>query len=630
MCGINGSISWNHYQTNIHEMNNLIIHRGPDSEGIYTDEKHEVKVQMGMRRLSIIDLHDGQQPISTENEQVSIVFNGEIYNYLAIKEMLIDEGAIFKTKSDTEVILQLYYKKGIEAFSMLDGMFAFSIHDKEKNKVIIARDYFGEKPLYFYHKDDLILWSSELKSMIHQLPKIPAIDITALNLYFRLTYIPAPYTIYESIKKITPNSVLEINLESQEIKKSDISPFHIHRQKLNISFDNAKKEVRNLVEKSVLSRSIADVSIGTFLSGGVDSSIVTVALAQNTEQRINTFSVGFSKKSFDESKKADTVAKMINSHHHHFIFKEKDIADSLEKVLLNFDEPFADSSALPAYFIAQKTSDYVKVVLTGDGGDEVFGGYNKYQIGGINQKYTQFVPKFAHNTLKGVLQPFIQQKDDQRGLKFKINKVLNAIDYQDDFYFKIISLGFANDTHELLNNKFYNNHPLGYYKSLTPKITTLSDFREMDRHMSLEGDMLVKIDRTCMLTSIEGRAPFLNKKIWDYTMQLPENYLMRKGSKKHILKKAFESDFPEGFLDLNKQGFGVPVGDWLRTSLKDELLYLSEVSYLNKQGIFNTHYIQNIIHEHISSKKDHTFKIWTFYCFQKWHENIYKNLKNNT
>lgn len=628
MCGINGSISWNHHQADIHEMNNQIIHRGPDSEGIYTNESHRAKVQMGMRRLSIIDLHDGQQPIFTEDKQVSIVFNGEIYNYPAIKKMLVEEGVIFKTKSDTEVILQLYYKKGIEFLSMLDGMFAFSIHDKEKNKVIIARDYFGEKPLYFYHKDDLMLWSSELKSLVQELPEIPAIDKTALNLYFRLTYIPSPYSIYENVAKILPNTILEIDLETQEVKKSEISSFHVPSQKLNVSFDDAKKEVRHLVEESVLSRSIADVPIGTFLSGGVDSSIVTVTLAQNMAQPINTFSVGFSKRSFDESEKANTVAKMINSHHHSFIFEEKDIVDSLEKVLLNFDEPFADSSALPSYFIARKTAQHVKVVLTGDGGDEVFGGYNKYQIGSINRRYTQWVPKFAHRTLKGVIQPFIEQKDDQRGLKFKINKALNAIDYEDDFYYKVISLGFPNGTQSLFKPEYHQHTIFSYYKSLLSKSTTLSDFREIDRHISLEGDMLVKVDRTCMLTSIEGRAPFLNKKIWDYTMQLPEDYLMPNGSQKHILKKAFENKFPDGFLDLNKQGFGVPVGDWLRTSLKDDLLQFVSTEYLKKQNIFDASFIQNLVNEHLNSRRDHTFPVWTFYCFQQWYEKTYKKLKN--
>ena len=632
MCGINGVvIKSNNSQTEINQlltkMNDLIIHRGPDDHGTYVSNTNNYSIGMGMRRLSIIDLSTGHQPMFSEDNKICIVFNGEIYNYRKLKNQLLEQGVTFRTTSDTEVILKLYERHGKDCFAMLDGMYGLSIHDAENDKLYIARDFFGEKPLYYTANESGLFWASELKSIIACLPSKPAINKDGLNLFFRLTYIPAPYTIYEGVQKLEPNNYIEYNLVNGSLMIDQIHKTYSHEPS-DLSFEEASKKVRELVFNSVESRSVSDVPLGTFLSGGVDSSVVSFCLAKLSEAKIDTFSIGFDKASYDETDKSRVVADLINSNHHEFIIKESDLGENIDDILLNFDEPFADSSSLPTYIVSNKTKSFVKVALTGDGGDEVFGGYNKYYIGKLNNRYTSFVPEFVHKGLKSVASATLKRKDDSRGLKYKLNKLMNAIDYDDGYYWDIISLGFAQeDINSLLAPSYQKQHIFDYYKEKT-NITApraLNDFRTIDRHLSLEGDMLVKVDRTSMLNSLECRAPFLNRELYEFTSSLPEDYLLKKWSKKHILKEAFRNDFPEEFLDKSKQGFGVPVGDWLRSGLKAELLSYIDNSLLESQGIFNSENIINLVKNHLSGKEDNTFKVWCFYCFQKWYTRTYMN-----
>lgn len=630
MCGINGIINnTKKSETELREelaaMNQLIFHRGPDEDGFYSAKTDTTTVAMAMRRLSIIDLSTGKQPMYSNDESIGIVFNGEIYNYRILKSELLKAGVKFKTTSDTEVILKLYEQKGVDAFKDLDGMFAFSIHDKKKNKVFIARDFFGEKPLYYTKTKTDFIFGSELKSIINYLPSKPGISKEGLNLYFRLTYIPAPYSIYEGILKLPCNHYIEYDLSSNNVVIREIEK-QKPISKRDISFNDAKKEVYESVIKSVESRSIADVSLGTFLSGGVDSSVVTHCLAEISNEKIETFSIGFEKKSYDETDKSQVVAKLINSNHHEFIVKEDDFKDGVDEILLNFDEPFADSSALPTYLVSKHASDYVKVALTGDGGDEVFGGYNKYYMGKLNNRYTSIVPRILHQQILKLSTGLLTTKDDNRGKRFKLNRLLKAINYDGNQYWNIISLAFTDqEKAQLLKDKSLIEDTFAEFKTRynqhNPR--NLTDFRMVDKNVSLEGDMLVKVDRTSMLCSLECRAPFLNKKIWDITNSLPEHYLMKGWNKKYILKEAFADKFPEGFLDKSKQGFGVPVGDWLRSSLKSELESYIDSKFLESQGIFNTGYIIQLVKNHISGKEDNSLRVWSFYTFQKWYLNTY-------
>jgi asparagine synthase (glutamine-hydrolysing) len=580
---------------------------------------------MGMRRLSIIDLHTGDQPIYSEDQSKVIVFNGEIYNYKVLREQLRAQGCIFNTNSDTEVILKLYEREGVKSFGKLDGMFVFSIYDKKIGKVIIARDFFGEKPLYYSQTKDGFNWASELKSIIGISNNTPEIDTTALSLYFQLTYIPAPYTIYEGIHKLEANHYIEL-----DCKENSYEVLEIDQPTAKLSIQS-KKEATNvtheLVKKSVASRSISDVSLGTFLSGGVDSSIVSLCLAQQQEKKIDTFSIGFEKKSFDESDKSRLVSKLINSNHHEFIISEKDLTTNIDEIILNFDEPFADSSALATYMVSKKTKDYVKVALTGDGGDEVFGGYNKYYMGKLNQKYTSLIPQKLHTSSLYIVNKFLITKQDSRGLRFKASRLLKSINYEGDFYHNIISLGFSEvEIKNILKSNVYKSNSLNYYKNKTnSKNNSIANFRAIDKHLSLEGDMLVKVDRTSMLASLECRAPFLNKELWDFTNQLPDSYLINGWDKKHILKEAFKDYFPKDFLNKSKKGFGVPVGDWLRSDLRSELLSYIDKGFIIKQNIFKFEVVSKIVEDHLNSKIDNTFGVWTYYCFQKWYKNIYEN-----
>ena len=626
MCGINGLVYKNSETTDfqglIEKMNQKIIHRGPDEDAFFVEHLEDKTIAFAMRRLSIVDLSTGKQPIFTEDKSKVIVFNGQIYNSEELKKTLIQKGFAFHTSSPAEVVLKLYEYFGLEAFKMLDGVFAFSIYDKILGKIFIARDFFGDKPLHYQYSEKGLIWASELKSIISVLDKKPEIDNKGLNLYFQLTYIPAPFTIYKGISKLESNSFIEYDVNTNALKIHEIHSEKIEKQQ--VSFDEAKKNVRKLVEESVSSRSVSDVSLGAFLSGGVDSSIISLCLSKQSDSKIDTFSIGFDKKSFDETEKSRLVANLIGSNHHEFVISEKDLTSHLDEILLNFDEPFADSSALPSYIVASKTADYVRVALTGDGGDEVFGGYNKYLIGGINQKYTSLVPRFLHQSVLKVANALTKQKGDERGLKFKVRKALNSIDYDDSFFYNIIKLGFTDKEMSIyLNEKDRVENPLAYYQQRIPNPKNLTDFRNVDKMISLEGDMIVKVDRTSMLASMECRAPFLTREIWNYTLSLPDEYLLKGNNKKMILKKAFENEFPEQFLEKSKKGFGVPVGDWLRQGMRNELLSYIDDKFLEEQDIFDIQNIKKIVLNHLNSVEDNSFKIWTFYCFQKWYKNTY-------
>ena len=627
MCGINGVYDFNNknnLETTFNHMNNLIFHRGPDEDGLFIEKDKNYSIAMGMRRLSIIDLNYGKQPIYSRDRNQVLVFNGEIYNYKSIKKKLIDEGIEFSTDSDTEVIMRLYEKYGVSSFSMLDGMFGFSLYDKSLDKIFICRDFFGEKPIYYFKDNERLYWSSELKSIITSLKKVPEISNQALSLYFQLTYIPAPYTIYKNIHKLEANSYIEFDCITQSLEILPIENIIEDEYDKNMSFQKAKSITHELVNESIKSRTVSDVPIGTFLSGGVDSSIVSLCLSENTSIPIDTFSIGFEKKSFDESDKSQLVAKLIGSNHHQFTLSDKDLVNDLDRIILNYDEPFADPSALPTFLVSKVTQEHVKVSLTGDGGDEVFGGYNKYYMGKMNHIYTQNIPRWIHKAMLPATNLLLKDKSDNRGLKFKLNKLINSVSYDNNFYSNIISLGFQKSELEyLIQHKVLDKNILNYYIKNKPK--TLKDFREIDKLVSLEGGLLVKVDRASMLNSLECRAPFLNKKLWNFTNQLPDNYLIKGWNKKYLLKESFKDYFPDKFLDKSKRGFGVPVGDWLRSSFRDELLSFIEVEFLKKQDLFNIDFINRIVLDHLSSKKDNSYKVWTFFCFQKWYKNQYRD-----
>ncbi len=636
MCGINGIVFKNKASSKdsvfsiINTMNNAIIHRGPDDDGVYVFDDH---LAFGMRRLSIIDLSCGKQPIYNEAKNIVITFNGEIYNYKEIKENFINEGVEFYTDSDTEVVLKLYEKYGEGSLQHLDGMFAFAIHDKVKNKIFIARDRFGEKPLYYHQSKDEILWASELKSLISIRPQLKSISLEALNIYLALTYIPAPLTIYENVFKLKAGHCMTIDTTSLETTINKYWDIDIQEGKKNsIQFFEAKHQLRSLLFESVKKRMIADVPLGVFLSGGVDSTIIAAIMAKISKEKIKTFSVGYSDKRYDESERARMVANHIKSDHHEYILNYEELIGDIDKIILNYDEPFADASCLPTFFVSSKTAQKVKVALTGDGGDEVFGGYNKYLIHTYGKKYKSFIPSLIRDkVIKPLISSNLFRGKDSKSKLTKIRKMVQSI--QSDTltnHLNIIALGFKQNA---LSDLLHEGNVLDFkdllkryihFPNIDAQIDELKFARYVDKQTSLEGDMLVKVDRASMFCSLECRSPFLDHKIMEFTYQIPDNFLLDGFNKKKILKETFKDLLPPDFFNAPKSGFEIPIATWFRNDLKLDLIgTLSEVNLI-KHNYFKNDYVAGLINEHLNAGIDHSTQLWTLFSFQKWYNKTFE------
>lgn len=601
----------------IKDMSSLNLHKSNDNIEIFEEENYSIGIGS-----SVNNINTEAQYNASEKPLINVSFNGKIFNYKELRQKLVNESAVFKTKSENELIIRLYEKYGIESFAMLDGTFAFSIYDKEKKTIIIVRDFFGKKPIYYFKTNDSFYWSSKLESLIKILPLKPILSKEAISIYFQLTYIPAPYTIYENIYKVESNHYLIFNCDTKSLDIERIN----QQENVNYwdsSFDKAKETVRDLVQKSVKSSVDSQVRTGTFLSGGVDSSIVSLCYSKLSSTPINTFSLGFDNKRYDETNKSKIIARLIGSKHHEFILESKNLIADIDNIITNFEEPFADSSALPSYYISSKASKEVKRVLTGDGGDEVFGGYNKYYMGKLNRNYIRFLHPNIHNIILELSNTLLKEKSDKRGVVYKINRLLKSIDYEGNFYYNIISLGFQKEElKDLLLFSVNTEKSFDYYKNImSGKNDAIHDFRQIDKMISLEGDSIVKVSQTSELANIETHSPLLSKELWFLSNSFPESFLMKGWNKKYILKEAFKEYFPKNFFESAKKGFGVPVGDWLRKELKDELMYYCSKSLLKDQGLFNLEYINKLVSNHIYAIEDNTFKVWSFFCFQKWYFN---------
>jgi asparagine synthase (glutamine-hydrolysing) len=639
MCGINGFLVLNKSiiidsVKCIKSMNDEIIHRGPDDAGYFINGLNNVV--FGMQRLSIIDLNSGMQPMISENGKIVVVFNGEIYNFKELRKYLILNFSVkFKTNSDTEVILIGYEILGKDFFQKLNGMFSIAIYDELDGKIILIRDRTGEKPLYYWSNDNYFVFCSELKSLkkfwaLNSIVK-PNISVEALNVYLSLTYIPAPLTIFEGVLKLEPGFYLEKDIRSNDHSLTQYWNILPHDNFLIDDYSQAKKQLKDLVYDSVEKRMVSDVSYGAFLSGGVDSSIIVAVMSDlKPDKSVDTFSIVSNNKKFDESDRSNSVSIHCNTSHHPIFLDAEDIKHNINSIILNYDEPFADSSALPTYFVSKMTKKNVTVALTGDGGDEVFGGYNRYKMSDYTNLYRKFIPNSINNGLIKPLLNKIHLKSDNRGNLFKIKKFINATsNFEIDNFANIMSLGFENNTLiKYLNNGWHAENSraifLKHYND-SEGLTSLQKARYLDFKICLEGDMLTKVDRASMINSIECRPPFLDHRLIEFSYQLPDNFLIKNGKTKRILKETFEDMLPKGLFSFPKSGFGIPIGDWMRNELKSDLIFLIDKEFLIKQGIFCAESIRNLVFNHINGFSDNTFKVWTYFCFQKWYINEYNS-----
>ncbi|MAC40183.1 MAG: asparagine synthase (glutamine-hydrolyzing) [Pelagibacterales bacterium] len=621
MCGITGIISSSTKNLQqISLINEKLKKRGPDDMGIYQDEN----IALGHRRLSILDVKNGQQPMFSDDSNVVVVYNGEIYNFFDLRKELIKQGIDFTTNCDTEVILKGYLHWGLEELlSQIEGMFVFAIYDKKKEKLFIARDKFGEKPLYYKNDDGFFAFSSELKGL-EPLIRVKTIDKKALNLFLSLSYIPSPYTIYENVKKMMPGTFLEINF-NRDIKEKryyDLLKIIKNIPKKN-NFKNACDELRKLMIDSVRKRMISDVPIGSFLSGGLDSSIVSSIMSNISENPINTFSIGFKEESYDESLRAELVAKKIKSNHNVVTLDFDDVIKEIDSILEYYDEPFGDSSAIPSNYVAKLARKKVKVVLTGDCADELFGGYEKY----LSEYYSNIFNKFPiaiTNLFKEIVKN-VPHNSFTNSILRRVKKVINVSNLTPfERYYQMMCLGMNDSDRNLLLNSNYhteiNNFILKRYSKFQDGDKLEKSFYT-DLTTVLEGDMLVKIDRICMKNSLEARVPFLDSKIVEFAYSIPTFFKIKKRNKKYILKQTFKDLLPKKTLAFRKKGFGVPIDHWFKNELKEELVMLLDEKIIIEQGLFNYNIISKWLTEHFDGKQNHKEKLWNLFVFQKWYFN---------
>lgn len=620
MCAINGIIDIQKKYSNpelrdaLDAMNAKVIHRGPDDEGTFV-ENH---IGIGMRRLSIIDLEGGHQPLFNEFENLAVVCNGEIYNHTELRRVLEAEGHIFRTHSDVEVVIHAYEEYGTNCFAKLDGMFAIAIYDLTEQKLVLARDKAGEKPLYWHKNNLFFCFASELKS-ITQMDEVPReISLEGLHQYFTLTYIPAPLTIFKNIYKLEAASFMVVEADGN-ISCSQYWDMVYDDSQLIDDYDVCKKMIRKALFKAVESRLMSDVPLGTFMSGGIDSTLITGIATRVLGKPVDTFTIGFEYGDYDERDRAMIAAKAFGTKVHTDVLTEDKVKSIIGKIIENMDEPFADASAIPTYFVSQLASDYVKVVLTGDGGDELFAGYSKYLIGYYSQQYNS-LPSFL---TQGLFEPIVRSMPAVGTLHRKVMKVIdNAKKPIYEQRLRLMQLGCDEAIYkELIRPEFqvaFDSVAPVYlkYKGYTDEISQAlyTDFKFV-----LEGDMFVKVDRMSMLNSIETRTPMVAANVLDVAVKIPSRFKINKNNQKIILKDTFKDILPKSLLRQPKKGFGVPLDYWFRDELKEELYrYLQGKNF--PQRVVNAQKVVSLIHMHLKERRNNSSILWAIYVFMRWLE----------
>ncbi len=624
MCGIAGiaSITDNAVtETALGRMVGAVEHRGPDCSGFYFSRAHhsrsKLKVGLGHSRLSIIDLDTGNQPMSSEDGTIWVTYNGEIYNFPEIKEDLIKKGYKFSTKSDTEVLIYLYREKGIRCLDDLRGMFAFCIWDTKNQRLFLARDRAGQKPLVYYNKNGLFLFASEIKSILEYGNVKKEIDLHALDKYMTYGYVPSPLTIYKDIKRLPPAHYIVYDGD-----KIDIARYWSlsYKEKTSLSFPEASERLYGLLGEATRMRLISDVPLGVFLSGGVDSSCVVALMSKFSSGKVKTFSIGFSDRDYDELKFARSISERFGTEHKEFVVKPKAM-DILPKLAWHYDQPFADSSCIPTYYVAKMTREFVTVALSGDGGDESFAGYRRY--GGIRlAEYFSMLPKGVLKAGCALSPPSGYSNRFFKGLIKNADLAGAYMDWLNYFDADARKELYSNEMKESLSGSRKEERAGSYLR----RIIKHSDAAELTERMMnadvksyLPEDLLVKVDIATMANSLEGRSPFLDHKVMEFAASLPLAYKLRGLNQKYVLKEAFKKDIPISFLNRKKRGFGVPVGKWFNSELKgfvDDMLLGKKAAgriFFSRSGV------ARLLDEHRSKRRDHTHRLYALLSFEMWH-----------
>lgn len=616
MCGITGYIHFNRERivdpTTIRKMNDIISHRGPDGEGFYTENN----VALGHRRLSIIDLSTGHQPMYSLDNQLVIVFNGEIYNYIELREELVKEGFIFKTDSDTEVILNAYLHWGIECQNKFNGMWAFALYDKRNQEIFISRDRIGEKPLHYSVFDNTFIFGSEMKSLFqYGIPKKQRHEL--LEIYLTLTNIPAPNTFFDGVFKLMPGHfILVKNGTFSEHKYWDLPEIDENNMLSDKKLIYSKFE--ELLDDSVKIRMRSDVSFGAFLSGGLDSSSIVGLMSKHTNKPINTFTIGFEDKAFDESKLAQDVATKFGTKHFLGTVNPEQFDEILKRTAFHYDEPFGDSSAIPTGYVSKFAAENVKMVLTGDGGDEVLSGYKSYQ--GI--KLSNLINQFPSPLINFAIGSNTAISRLSKGkIRYKLNKINNILQTsQLDFVPRMAQKMAYTDLKQIkkMTSSLTNIISVEDFMSdLMSKSTYNDDFYKMmylDFKHELPNDYLVKVDRMSMAYSLESRVPFLDHRLIEFMVHVDKNVKMQGWERKSVLRNSIGKMLPESILNAPKKGFGVPLREWFKDGAYNSFL----VNNLkNVTEIMDAKIINNIVNQNNTGQKDNGNFIWGMMMLNK-------------
>jgi len=609
----------------LRKMRDVLIHRGPDDAGEYIrpiDEKGPF-VFFGHRRLSIIDLSGGHQPLSNEDETVWVVFNGEIYNFKELREELKGRGHQFRTHSDTEVIAHAYEEYKEDCFQYFNGMFAIGIWDEKEKRLVLARDRLGKKPLYYSFINGTFLFASELKAILFY-PAFPRkVDASSLMKYLFFEFIPSPHTIFRDAKKIPAACYLIWNKKGAEVRQY-WSPFDPQKGEINLSEAEAESKMMELLKESVKRRLISDVPLGVFLSGGIDSSAIAALAQKDVPGKIKTFSIGFEDLSFDESKYASLASKYIGAEHHEQMMIPAHLLNIVPTLPDILDEPMADASILPTYLLSKFTRGYVTVALGGDGGDELFAGYPTYLAHKIAGNYRLFLGAFHSMVLR--LANLLPVSDNNISFDFKVKKFLSGVGYPDgirnsvwlgSFSFlengKVLS---AEVLSQLSQDRLVED--ISLHEKEYPYDDQLTKLQYLDLKLYLQESILVKVDRASMACSLEVRAPFLDYELVEFVMGLPSKSKLKGFTSKYILKKAMKNWLPDEVIQRPKKGFGVPIAKWIKGPLRELFGDLLSPDRIKREGFLNPDYVATLLRDHLLNRKDNRKQLWTLLVLELW------------